>query len=270
MGTAASGQLSKAELLARLYDWEHDVFQDDVELYSQLARRTGGPVLELACGSGRVLAGLAAAGVDVVGVDHDPAMLARARYRLRDAACSVNLVEAALGDPLPPGPFACVVLALDAFGLVRECDGQLTLLRQIHARLAPAGLVVLDLTHAAALAAQSDAAPQLQRTGADHDLDAHVTKWIVRQVRPARDEMTLLSFYDVVWGDGTLTRHTAEVPLRYFSRHEVELLLAVAGFETEAVYGDYELRQLADDSERMIFVAQPGKRRAADGIQSAL
>ncbi len=50
------------DAFARLYDWEHDRFDADITLYLALVRRFGGPVLELACGTGRVLAALASAG----------------------------------------------------------------------------------------------------------------------------------------------------------------------------------------------------------------
>jgi SAM-dependent methyltransferase len=51
----------------------------DAELYLRLAHQAGGAVLELAVGSGRLAIPLALAGHRVVGVDHDSAMLERAR-----------------------------------------------------------------------------------------------------------------------------------------------------------------------------------------------
>ena len=68
-----------AAALARLYDL--DLLDDpgDLDLYLALAGRVGGPILELAAGSGRLAVPLAAAGYDVTGVDLDPAMLDRAR-----------------------------------------------------------------------------------------------------------------------------------------------------------------------------------------------
>src|SRR5512141_2072188 len=65
--------------LARLYDLDLTEDPGDLDLYLALAARTGGPILELAVGSGRLAVPLAAAGFAVTGVDLDPAMLARAR-----------------------------------------------------------------------------------------------------------------------------------------------------------------------------------------------
>src|SRR5215212_3626315 len=69
--------------LARYYDWEHDSLVADATLYAELARRGGGPVLELGCGTGRILKALVRAGQRAVGVDASPTMLARAEARLR-------------------------------------------------------------------------------------------------------------------------------------------------------------------------------------------
>jgi SAM-dependent methyltransferase len=70
--------VTDAEALARYYDLDLRDDPGDIDLYLALAARTGGPVLELAAGSGRIAVPLAAAGYQVTGVDNDPPMLARA------------------------------------------------------------------------------------------------------------------------------------------------------------------------------------------------
>src|SRR5262245_5199229 len=93
----------EARALARLYDV--DLLDDpgDADLYLAIAARTGGPVLELGVGTGRLAGPLARAGHDVTGVDLDPAMLERARRRLGGpeglggrSAGRIELVEADL------------------------------------------------------------------------------------------------------------------------------------------------------------------------------
>ena len=87
-----------ADAIARLYDLDLSVDPGDVELYEALAKRTGGPIVELAAGSCRIAAPLAEAGYRVVGVDIDEAMMNRGRARLRAsgaaAAARVELIEA--------------------------------------------------------------------------------------------------------------------------------------------------------------------------------
>src|SRR5258706_4006349 len=79
------GDNARDAALARLYDLDLSEDPGDLELYLALASRTGGPIVELAVGTGRVAVPLAAAGHVVVGIDADPAMLDRARARADDA-----------------------------------------------------------------------------------------------------------------------------------------------------------------------------------------
>ena len=67
---------------AVLYDWEYRRRRDDVRFYRTLADERGGPVLDLGCGTGRLMAPLLRAGHTVVGVDVAPTMLARAAARI--------------------------------------------------------------------------------------------------------------------------------------------------------------------------------------------
>ncbi len=242
-------------LLARLYDWEHDELMADAELYVELARRTGGPVLELACGTGRVLAPLAAAGFDVVGVDRSEAMLERARARLRGQVC---LMQGDMVRRLPERSFSLVILALDAFGFLTEIDQQLALLRAVRRSLPDDGLLALDLVHVAPLFDQVQGLPVLQRSGEDPETGALVVKWMVRTLHPASQRLELLSLYDLSWANGELRRLTERVELRYYSRFEIDHLLRLTGLTVEAVYGDYDLAAFDDESPRLIVLARPG------------
>ena len=66
----------------------------DVAFYERVAREfggeAGGPVLELACGTGRIALPLAAAGLHVTGVDRSEAMLTMARCKLAALPASVQ------------------------------------------------------------------------------------------------------------------------------------------------------------------------------------
>jgi ubiquinone/menaquinone biosynthesis C-methylase UbiE len=79
-----------ARAIARLYDLDLSEDPGDVELYLALARRTGGPIVELAVGSCRIAVPLAEDGHRVVGVDIDEAMLDRGRARVREAGKAIE------------------------------------------------------------------------------------------------------------------------------------------------------------------------------------
>jgi SAM-dependent methyltransferase len=141
---------SKAAALARLYDVDLVEDPGDVELYLALAARAGGPVLEIAAGSGRVAVPLASAGFEVTAVDYDPAMLARAAAAARAAGPQVerrlDLVEAdLLGLAIPGGPrYRLAILALNSILLMGSIDNQKAALETMARHLEPGGIAVVD------------------------------------------------------------------------------------------------------------------------------
>src|SRR5713226_6852113 len=107
---------------ARFYDLDTVEVVDDLPFWTSLARRTGGPVLEIGCGTGRVLVPLAQAGFDVVGIDVSPAMLAIAREKI-NAADVGGRVELVLADALTMRlgrRFPLALVALNSFGHFSE------------------------------------------------------------------------------------------------------------------------------------------------------
>src|SRR2546423_11620802 len=95
-GTARTPE--EAERLAALYDLDHAPLEGgpDVEWFGGLARRTGGPILELGCGTGRISVPIAQDGHHIVGLDRSGAMLERAERRPRRPAVQVRGVEGAI------------------------------------------------------------------------------------------------------------------------------------------------------------------------------
>jgi ubiquinone/menaquinone biosynthesis C-methylase UbiE len=136
---------------APFYDWENarTVGRRDVRFWSALARRTGGPVLELGCGTGRVLLPVARTGTRVVGVDRSSEMLARARARLRRSrtALAADLIR---GDirALPFKTHADFPLVMAPYGilqsLLRASDLAATL-ASVFRVTAPGALFGIDL-----------------------------------------------------------------------------------------------------------------------------
>lgn len=71
------------------YDWTSPGLDYDISYYTELAKQSGGPVLELGCGTGRCTLPIALAGIPVVGLDANESMLNRARQKTRQ----INLKE---------------------------------------------------------------------------------------------------------------------------------------------------------------------------------
>src|SRR5712692_472636 len=131
--------------LAELYD--AFVFDGDLPLYLELAREQGRRVLEVACGSGRLLVPLARAGFDVVGIDVSPHMLALAQAKLGTTP-NARLIGADMRDfRLDERDFDLAIVAVKSFAYLTQEHEQRSCLKAIHAHLRPDGLLAIDFMH---------------------------------------------------------------------------------------------------------------------------
>jgi SAM-dependent methyltransferase len=245
--------------LARLYD--AFPFEADLPLYLDLAAAEGGRVLEVACGSGRVLVPLARAGHDVAGLDASPHMLALARRKLEAAgpavAARARLAEGDMRDFALGRAFDLAIVAVKSLSYLVDRADQLRTLATIAAHLRPGGLLALDLLHPHPawlleppgslrqdLVARVAGGVTVARTEAVVSLD------LAAQVRVIR------SAYEVVTADGRVTKRFVEWPYRYTYRFEAEHLLERAGFAVEAIHGGYAREPFVAESRTMLFLAR--------------
>ena len=244
--------------IARLYDWEHNPYTADIELHVALARRFGDPVLELACGSGRLLAPLAATGLQVTGVDSSAAMLERARQRLEQLGLSATLAEQRI-EALDLGmQFRTVICGLDSFGLLARRADQVRALRAVRKHMSHDGRFVLDVANGNLRGAGEPGEELLHDiTAPDPDSGRPITKFILRRPLPAEQIDELRFFYDEQDAEGYLRRTTIDLRLRWFTRFELELLLESASLAVEEVYGNYALEPYGPTSDRLLVIARP-------------
>jgi SAM-dependent methyltransferase len=244
--------------IAAYYDSEHDQFADDIDWYVHLAAVAGPRVLELGCGSGRLLAPLAAAGNRVVGIDSSAAMLQRARARLQHAVArgEVSLVQGDMQDvsDLVPGPFDLVIIPLNGLLHLDDPAAQRRTLEQAGQVLRPGGLLAVDVLHAIpdALAAFDG---RVMHEGSWEDEGGVVAKFSSRTVDWTNQLIDSEVWYDQVSADGALTRHRTEFPMRWVTPGELTLMLEVTGFEGWNLAGSYDGSPLTDLSDRMLVAA---------------
>jgi SAM-dependent methyltransferase len=250
------------DALARYYDWEHDDYDVDIPLFQDFARRTGGPILELACGSGRLLAPLLELGERVVGIDSSGPMLERARQVLDKAGLSrrVALHQADVRQFDLGERFQLAIFGLDSFGLLPTIDDQLAALRCIRQHLAPGGLLVLDVSNGNGRGAEPTDELVLQYEGTDPETGQPLSKWTARSTDHGEQVDHYTYFYDETGEDRVVRRSTVRLDLRYFGRFELELLLQQAGLVPETFYGSYDLAPFGAGCERLIAVAARSAR----------
>jgi SAM-dependent methyltransferase len=262
-GKAQGGALVRADQpwgdaqLAELYD--AFVYDGDLPLFLELAQQQGDTVLEIACGSGRVLVPLARAGFQVVGIDVSPHMLALAQTKLGTAS-NARLVQADMREfKLDEAEFDLAIVAVKSFAYLTEPGDQLCCLQRIHAHLRPGGLLAVDFMHplpewvgAIPGAMRDDLLQRVPNRGFTLSrIESVVSTDLARQVRIIR------SAYEVIDDHGAIVaKRFVEWSYRWTYRFEAEHLLARAGFTIENVYGGYEREPFSSSSRTMVFLAR--------------
>jgi SAM-dependent methyltransferase len=258
-----------AEALARLYDVDLAEDPGDIDLYLALASRTGGPVLEIAGGSGRVALPLAAAGFSVTVVDIDPAMLVRAEKAATAAGPEVHarleLVEADLIElTLPAGStFRLAILALNSILLLNTRKSQQAALDTMARHLMPGGLAVVDVwLPSADELARYDGRLGLEYVRDDPDTGAVIVKTAAVEHEPATGHINLTAIYEEGLQGEAPRRWVREDRLRLLNADDLRAMAEAAGLEVEVVAGDYDLNPVGPHDERAILIARRRGRPA--------
>ena len=230
---------SPYDAIARVYDpWSASV-TEDIDFYVEEALAAGDPVVELACGTGRIAVPIALAGLRVIGVDGSPAMLEVARERARAAGVEA-LVELRHGDLREPPVAERVQLVVIPFRsllhMTTDADRDRAL-AAAHSLLEPEGRLVFDVF-----------APGKE------DVEATHGRWLER-------EPGIFERADWDEGERTLTlsvrrgEEASTMLLAWLSPSEWSSLLERAGFEVEELYGWFDRRPYAG-GEDVVFVAR--------------
>jgi SAM-dependent methyltransferase len=232
--------VSVYDRIARLYDpWSRSVVED-VPFYVEEARRTGGPVVELAVGTGRVAVPIASDGVRVIGIDSSPGMLEVAAERARLAGVDVDLRLGDIREPPVDERVPLVICPFRSFLHLHTDHDRRRALRAVHRLLLPEGRFVFDVF-----------APS------GEDIAETNGRWLERE--PGIWERAVWDEHERTL---TLSVKDADVEstlqLAWLSPDEWRSLLESEGFEIEALYGWFDRTAYVGD-EDTIWVARPSR-----------
>ncbi|HKF85493.1 MAG TPA: class I SAM-dependent methyltransferase, partial [Candidatus Limnocylindrales bacterium] len=252
-----------AAALARLYDLDLSDDPGDLDLYLALAGQTGGPILELAVGSGRLAVPLASAGYDVTGVDVDRAMLDRARAAAAAAGPATDarltlLTGDARDVQLPgAGSFNLAFVPLNSLFIMGTRADQAAAVATLAAHLAPGGLAVVDcwLPEAEDLA-RYDGRVVLEWARTDPETGHTVTKSGSAVWDAGRNTVGLTTVFEAGPQGEPPVRWVRVDHLRLVSPEELTAMAEGAGLRVERLAGDYDLGPLERGSERVIVLAR--------------
>ena len=267
-GASPMSQLSEertAEFYAQTYDQSVPDWPGEMDFYQGMAaevKRSGGAVLEVASGTGRVAIRLAQQGVSVVGLDLSPQMLEVAREKTAGLE-NVRWVQADMRSFELGQTFDLVIIPGHAFQNLNTPQDQVACLECIRRHLHPGGLLVVHLDHQdvswlgellGEKGGRFEKAEQFRHPESGRQVRTS-RSW---SYEPAGQTAICQTVWEELETDGRVVNRWQTRPIRLHCvfRFEMEHLLARAGFAVEAVYGDFSRHALGDDSSEMVWVAR--------------
>lgn len=256
--------LTPEQLSAELYDVSVPDWEGEMDFYREFAyqvRDRGRPVLEVACGTGRVAIRLAQEGVSIIGTDLDEEMLKVAR-RKSEGIPNVSWVAGDMRSLDLRQDFGLILVPGHSFQFMLTPEDQVKALVTLKRHLEPGGILILHLDH-------QDVAWLGKLTGSLGGQFEPVGEWnhpqTGQRIRKSNawtyerstQTATVTTRWEEIGEDGTLQQTWERKPmsLHCIFRFEMDHLLARAGFEQRALYGDFFKKNLTEASSEMIWLA---------------
>ncbi len=241
--------------LADLYDLEYD-HDYDLPLWLALAEREDGPVVEWGAGTGRLAVPLAEAGHEVTAVEVSENMLAKGRER----SAAVEWVRGDMRGVTLGRGYGLAVCAFNSFLCLLGVDDALAFLRNAREHLKPGGLLGIEVSaFSPEELAEEPGGPTLRHDFSRELPQGTLERFSVSRYDAASQLLSMRLFYELYGSAGSVeSRRRHDLTIRIVGRGELELMLRLAGFEVEAVYGGFEGEPFTAASDHLIMLARRG------------
>lgn len=240
--------------------WLYDMFLTAgpcERFYRGLAERTGGPILELACGTARLSLPLAADGHEIVALDSSAAMLRAARRKAETAGVAIAFVNGDMRSFDLGRTFALAIVSCNSLCHLSTNEELIGALSGISRHLAPGGLLAFDVVNPRmadlARVGRTSVRRDILADGAVRASEELLGYDPVGQIQVLRWEIA---------GEQGGSCRTEEMRLRTIFPQELPLLLAAAGLELVARFGDFDGTPLTGNSLNQVCIARQARKGA--------
>ena len=253
MGTDDVDRYTRPEVYDLAYSWH----THDIPFYVARAREARGAVLEVGCGTGRVLLPTLQAGVEIDGLDLRPGMIAFLKQKADERGLAPRLAVADMRDFTMPRRYALITIPFRAFQHLLTTADQIAALRCMREHLESGGALVFNVFFPSFEKLGSpDGEQVLEREFPHPATGLPVAMYVTR--KSDRVNQVLHAEREVVESDArgyASATHRDEISMRWTWKPEMELLLAAAGFSRWSVAGGFAGEPLEQQPEEMVWTA---------------
>ncbi len=236
------------------YDLEDAGYDEDRPFIEQWSRSLGGPLLDLACGTGRMALPLVEQGYQVTGVDVVPEMIARAREKAAERSLSIEWVVADARTFQLQKQFSGIYMLANAFQFFLTRADQEAMLARVREHLQPQGCFLFETRNPSPRNLLEVRHPEAQKFTTPDGGQLVVTE------QQYYDPITQIQHYTYphlwLYPDGQRVEKIHRTALRYVFPQEMEALLYYNGLQIRSCYGNWQGDALTATSPAMIYICQ--------------
>ena len=246
--------MNAQDTLAQLYDAHHSLHREDLPFWLDLARRARGPILELGCGTGRILLPILEAGLSAVGLDRDRHMLNVLRKKSAHRAPAAPVIQADMAAYRLDRRFDLIILPCNTLSTL-DNPTRLSMLNRAAEHLTPGGIFAASLPNPWLLSSLP--------LHADLEFEESFTlppDGCSVQVSSAWEQDTamfkLYWQYDLSTPSGKVEQYSVTSIHQLISASQYLAEIEAAGLKIIAQYGEFNRRPFARRARFLIILAQ--------------
>ncbi|USG64719.1 methyltransferase domain-containing protein [Brevibacillus ruminantium] len=245
---------------ADYYDLTQRGVAGDVEFYLDMARQSGGEVLDLACGTGRITIPAAEGGVSVTGLDLSTEMLARAQEKAEQQGVSdrLQLIQGDMRSFDLQKSFALIMIPFRSFLHLLHIQEQMKALSCIRKHLAPGGKLVFNVFVPKISHLYEESEKMSLRSTYRLETGEEVAMWDYTRYDHFQQLSEVTRTYERISPEGIVQEKVVgRFTLRYIFPAELHHLLRLNGFKVTQRFGSFAKTPFDSTSSELIIVAEP-------------
>lgn len=256
------------EISAKYYDEAYANKEDlvDRDFYVELARKIGGPVLELACGTGRILIPIAREGIAIHGVDLSSAMLDVLRRNLqrepKDVKELVSLVQGDMRTFRSNREYRLVIIPFRPLQHMYTVEDQLAALTTAAFHLEDEGILAFDVFFPRFESISSGIGEETLEL--EWAMKSEPDKIVRRYLRKdafdkINQNFTATFIFRTYQGGKVIEEETEPLKMSYYTYPHLRALFLLAGLEIVEEYSSFDKAPLDNSARQMIFLLKRSK-----------
>ena len=243
----------RIEKIAPIYDLYSSEFYDfhadrhDIDFFLDYAKATTGKILDVGCGTGRILIPMAKLGKEIIGIDSSEHMLEicenKIQKEINSEKSNITLIKADMTNFELNEKFSLIIIPFGPFNYLTHTSDQIDCLHCINKHLESNKLLVFDVWY-------PDNYELLKSENGYHVVknqpyfrmpDGRKVQWGIKNTSVDYNKQLIYEdmYYNINYPDGKKEKLIYPAAMRYFHRYEIEHLLSLTGFKINKLYSDF-------------------------------